>query len=117
MIVGMTTMTLPNTARIASTKLDVDRPYDVLTAALRGLTCDCGDCAAYILRGALKPGEAQAPSTTLLALAKRSLVVLDKSGARIVGAYVTDLGRRVQAETAWRMAYAERTARIVHGRP
>jgi len=110
-------MMLPSVARVTSTKSN-DVQYDLLTAALRGLVCTCEECGAYILRGKLCTDEraVSAPSTTLLALAKRSLVVLDKSGARIVGAYVTDLGRRVQHETALRMAYAERTARIVEGR-
>lgn len=114
-------MTLPISARKPSTKSN-DVQYDVLTAALRSLACNCGgvDCMAYVTRGALHTERdhfPSAPSTTLLALAKRSLVVLDKSGARIVGAYVTDLGRREQYRRAVLQAHAERTARIVQGRP
>src|SRR5690348_13281152 len=117
----MTTMTTHPAARVASTKSS-DIQYDLLTASLRTSICGCGgdDCATYIARGALKTDGRytmpQAPSTTLLAMAKRSLVTIDKIGGRIVGAYVTDLGRRVQRQTAERLAYAERTARIVAGR-
>lgn len=113
----MTTMSLPAAARVASTK-GTDPQYDVITAALREAICDCGspDCMPVIRRGQLSVyRHAAAPSTTLLAMAKRGFVVLDKTGARIVGAYVTDLGRRWQREHAIAKAYAERTARIVAG--
>lgn len=112
-------MMLPSAARKQSTKSN-DVQYDVLTAALRSVACNCGECVAYVRRGALctdRDRFPSAPSTTLLALAKRSLVVLDKDGARIVGAYLTDLGQREQYRRAVLQAYAERTARIVERRP
>jgi len=110
-------MTTHPAGRLPSTAIN-EAQYDLLTAALRGLSCYCGECSVYITRGALCIDDrfTSAPSTTLLAMAKRSLVTIDKIGARIVGAYVTDLGRRVQRQQAERLAWAERTARIVAGR-
>ena len=107
-------MTMHPAARVASTK-GTSPQYDVLTAALRAVTCQCPDCLAYayVSRGTLSAALRQAPSTTRLAMAKRGFVTIDKCGARIVGAYVTDLGRRWQAREAEAMGWAERTTRIV----
>lgn len=113
----MTTMTIHHTARITSTK-GSNPQFDLITAALRRAPCLCfsEDCAPYIVRGGRDSACVAASSTTLLAMAKRGFVTLDKCGARIVGAYVTDLGRRWQLREATAKAYAERTARIVEGR-
>lgn len=111
----MTTTAIAPSARIASTRAN-DPQFMILTAALRKQACHCNDCGAYIVRGSVNSACVAASSATLLALAKRSLVVLDKCGGRIVGAYVTDLGRRTQRQMAERMAWDERTARIVAGR-
>lgn len=110
-------MSLPAAARIASTK-GSDFQYRIITAALRQAPCACGDvdCMPFIKRGTLaRFGAVQAPSTTLLAMAKRGFVVLDRRDARIVGGYVTALGRRWQRREAEMMAWAERTARIMAG--
>lgn len=77
-----------------------DTQYEVLRAALAGLKCQCrgDDCTAYIRRGALEDGHA--PITTLIAMAKRGFVRLDKVKHKIVGAWMLPAGRRRFEELA-----------------
>jgi hypothetical protein len=112
----MTTMTLPKPASGTATKA-TDTQHAILSVAVliwiaEGRCC-CGDCWPYIERGALRDG--RAPSTTLLAMAKRGYVNLIKRGPRIEGAYVTDLGRRKLAELDAAAARQEEINKAVRG--
>lgn len=67
----------------------------------------------YIRRGKLADG--RAPSTVLLAMAKRDFVRLDMDGFVIKGAWITELGARKRHELDAAEAERQRVARAVRG--
>ena len=107
----MTTMTLPKPAKGTATKAS-DTQHAILSLA-HVTACYCGDCLPYVERGALRDG--RAPSTTLLAMAKRGFVSLVKHNGRITGAYVTSLGLRKLAELDALAARQDEINRAVRG--